>query len=219
MKAIVIEIYKNYCIIMTEDGQFLKQKITAGFVEIGDEILVEEPAKPAAIYRKNLLKGFSIAFAAVVVITMSSILSYRYLRQYFPAADLQRAAQAEVSPGNTESEGAENKMLMETPETIFEKVYSLEKIDTTFKDKINDLFLFSYKITAGEDESRNLYIKIKNTNEQLVFNGKVDLEMQLSDGSISRTITLELKDFKPGSTAEEVILLESGESQFKLIIK
>ena len=62
MKAVIMEIHKDYCIVMTKDGQFLKQNIPAGVFEIGDEIAVsKEYAHEPKTVKVGWLKNLSIA--------------------------------------------------------------------------------------------------------------------------------------------------------------
>ena len=70
MKAIVVEIHKEYCIVMTGDGRFVRQAVPAGELEIGDEIIVEEETYTAP--SRDWIKTFAIAAVAVLVIGFGS---------------------------------------------------------------------------------------------------------------------------------------------------
>jgi hypothetical protein len=70
MKAVVMEIHKEYCIVMTGDGRFIRQEAPAGELEIGDEILVEEETLTAP--SRDWIKTFAIAAVAVLVIGFGS---------------------------------------------------------------------------------------------------------------------------------------------------
>ena len=85
MKAVIIEIHKDYCIVMTKDGQFLKQNIPAGVFEIGDEIVIakEYSYEPKTI-KAGWLKSLSVASMAVVVVAVLSIFGVWYFKQYLP---------------------------------------------------------------------------------------------------------------------------------------
>jgi len=70
-EAIIVEIYKRHCIVLTADGQFLKQAVAAGTHEIGDSITVLFGKEPETgkekidIYRiiSRVAAGFAICAA------------------------------------------------------------------------------------------------------------------------------------------------------------
>ena len=70
MKAVIMEIHKEYCIVMTGDGRFIRQAVPAGELEIGDEIIVEEETFTAP--GRDWLKTFAIAAVAILVIGFGS---------------------------------------------------------------------------------------------------------------------------------------------------
>jgi hypothetical protein len=70
MKAVVMEIHKEYCIVMTGDGRFIRQAVPAGELEIGDEIIVEEETFTAP--SRDWIKTFAIAAVAILVIGLGS---------------------------------------------------------------------------------------------------------------------------------------------------
>src|SRR4030043_1973409 len=119
MKAVIIEIHKDYCIVMTKDGQFIRQNIPAGVFEIGDEIVIskEYSYEPKTI-RAGWLKSLSVASMAVVVVAVLSIFGVWYFKQYLPLRNAalltgdtteetaQAAAEEEVS-GETREESTE----------------------------------------------------------------------------------------------------------------
>jgi len=70
MKAVVMEIHKDYCIVMTGDGRFIRQAVPAGELEIGDEIIVEEETFTAP--GRDWIKTFAIAAVALLVIGFGS---------------------------------------------------------------------------------------------------------------------------------------------------
>ena len=215
MKAIIMEIYKNFCIVMTEDGKFLKYKMPAGFAEIGDEVIVEKA--PALQPGRNWVRGISIAFA-VIVITTGSVFGYRYLKQYTMAANAPVVAAVRAEKAKDESNkesmkiGVQSEASEEAP--LLEKTFSLEKEDILVEQSLGNLnLLFSYKVISGE--IKNLSIKIKNNNTG-AFSGTFNLGIFLGDGVTSRQVAIELMDFNPGSSKEEIVKLEQGEIGFKL---
>jgi len=70
MKAVIMEIHKEYCIVMTGDGRFIRQAVPAGELEIGDEIIVEEETFTAP--GRDWIKTFAIAAVAILVIGFGS---------------------------------------------------------------------------------------------------------------------------------------------------
>ena len=220
MKAVVMEIYKDYCIVMTEDGQFLRHKIPVGRLEIGDEIVIERQYSYEP--KVSWVARFAVAAAVIVVVAVGSVLSVRYISQYHAARGTAMVAEeaveekAVVEEALPVEEGAEEPALAmeaEQEETIIyksESVHSLEE-GTTVEEYIEDI-IFSYKV-SGE---RNLSVRLENSSSTGSFNGSFNLVMLLSDGSVARTITIPLEDFEPGDIHEESFPLEAGETDFGL---
>jgi hypothetical protein len=215
MRAIIMEIYKNFCIVMTEDGKFLKYKMPAGFAEIGDEVIIEKTPVPQP--KRNWVRGLSIAFSVIVIAT-GVVFSYRYLKQYTmilnaPAVAAARAEEAKDESVNESMKmGVQSEAAEEAP--LFEKTFSLEKEDVLVEQSLGNLnLLFSYTVLSGE--TKNLSIKIKNNNTG-AFSGTFNLEMFLGDGVTSRKVAIELMDFNPGTSREEIVKLEQVETGFKL---
>lgn len=227
MKAVVMEIYKDYCIVMTKDGQFLRQEIPAGGLEIGDEIVIEK----AYYYERRVswVKSFAIAASVVVVVAVGSVLGVRYFKQYYPAGDIamvaEKKAVAEEATREevlmeeealpTEESAEEPALAIEAEQEeiiIYESrsVYPLEE-GTTVREHIEDI-IFSYKV-SGE---RNLLVRLENISSTYSFNGAFNLIMLLSDGSVARTITILLEGFGPGEIYKDEFPLEAGETGFKL---
>ena len=220
MKAVVMEIYKDYCIVMTEDGQFLRHKIPVGRLEIGDEIVIERQYSYEP--KVSWVARFAVAAAVIVVVAVGSVLSVKYISQYHAARGTAMVAEeaveekAVVEEALPVEEGAEEPALAmeaEQEETIIyksESVHSLEE-GTTVEEYIEDI-IFSYKV-SGE---RNLSVRLENSSSTGSFNGSFNLVMLLSDGSVARTITIPLEDFEPGDIHEESFPLEAGETDFGL---
>lgn len=92
MKAVVLEIHKNYCIAVTGDGQFLRQDIQAGNLEVGDEITVEETLPyPSA---RSWVKRLVIASTAAVVVVLGGFGLYKILPLYLPGMGTARETAA-----------------------------------------------------------------------------------------------------------------------------
>ncbi|MCJ7714214.1 anti-sigma factor domain-containing protein [Candidatus Bathyarchaeota archaeon] len=112
MKASVIEIYKNYCIVITRDGRFVRQDMPVGACEIGDEIVIEAAdlftagARPA---RKSfgMLARLSVGFAAIDILSGGAYLGINYAGPGFafsPVKAASQVAQAKI----TDSQGQDN---------------------------------------------------------------------------------------------------------------
>ena len=140
MKAVIMEIYKDYCIVMTRDGQFLKQGIPAGVFEIGDEIVVSE----GYVYRPKVvkvgwMKSFAVGTMIVVMVAVVSIFGVVYLKQYRPSRGIALSAEdtteetltAQIEEEAREEEiGEESALSMKAEQegiVIFDKTYSLEE--------------------------------------------------------------------------------------------
>jgi len=229
MKAIVMEINKKYCVVMTEDGQFLNHMIAGGSVEIGDSISIEEKNNVFSHenYKKTWIRTTAVGFAVLVILVMGSVFSYRFLKQYFSVNSAPAVAAAKISGENlTESEAEKNsesslgesaavtendESMQDSP--LFEKVLLLKKEDVLTEENINGV-LFSYQVlNTGK---KVLHIKIENKNNSLKFEGSILLEMMLEDGSVASQTTIDLPGFDPGYIKEEKIAIEGGETNFRL---
>ena len=99
MKASVVEIHKNYCIVFTADGRFIRQDIPAGAYEVGDEIIVDAAAL-SNVFEKPLKKPFSMiarlaaGFAAIVFLTGGAYLGIRYAGLGFAFTPVKVASEA-----------------------------------------------------------------------------------------------------------------------------
>ena len=220
MKAIIMEINKKYCIVMTEDGQFLNHRILGGSGEIGDEIIMEEINNEFSLanYRKTWIRGLAVGFAVLMVLVMGSVFSYRFLRQYFPISSAPTVAAAKISEENLtlgDSAAAAENAETTKQSPLFEKVLLLKKENVLTEENINGI-LFSYQVLSTEQKV--LQVKIENKNDSLKFEGSILLEMMLEDGSITRQVTLWLPGFNPGYIKEEKIAIENGETNFKLLV-
>lgn len=229
MKAVIMEIYKDYCIVMTKDGQFIKQNIPAGVFEIGDEILVsrEYSYEPKTV-KVSWLKGLSVASMAVVVVAVLSIFGVWYFKQYLPlreAAILTGDTAVEAAPvaaedeeavGEIREESAEGSSLSmdaEKGETIsFENTYSFIEEVKLEDENIADILSFSYEIIDGV----SLQVEFRNISSALVFGGDIKLTTLFSNNSVSRTKIISLESLEPARIKKDIIFLKAGETSLKL---
>ncbi len=229
MKAIIMEISRDHCIVATEDGRFMRQDIAAGTYEIGDELIVGEEHQEAFQYgrpKRNRIMGVIAAAAMVAVLVTGTALLVRYFRQYnIPASAV--VAQADMAEKATEdevfaaeaapAEGREEPAMAEdvdgAPANImFEGTYPLIE-GMSAQEYIREL-VFSFTIT----ENRELQVMLENIGTAYIFNGKVDLTLLYEDGSRARMITKEISGFNPGEAWEEVFPLESSETDLMLTV-
>ncbi len=229
MKAVIMEIHKDYCIVMTKDGQFLKQNIPVGVFEIGDEILVsrEYSYEPKTV-KIGWLKGLSVASMAVVVVAVLSIFGVWYFKQYLPLknADLLTAdttaeaapvaAEDEEAVGETREESAEGSSLsmeMDQGEAIsFENTYSFIEEVKLEDENIADILSFSYESIDGV----SLQVEFRNISSALSFSGNITLTTLFSNNSVSRTKIISLESLEPARIKKDTIFLKTGETSLKL---
>ena len=221
MKAVVIEIHKNYCIVMTGDGQFLKHKAGVGSVEIGDEIVISRV--PEARIARFTVRGFAVA-AAVVVVIIGGIYSYRYLSKFYPVGSARELAEAEFNyKDETQTEAVVTEEAEEAAAVLSESekgaVDEVSEAGTLIYEKdfiigegigveefISDLY-FKYE-TFESDGEKQILVSFKNASENLSFTGSADIIILFSDGSILKEVYIELVDFGPQEEKEEVFTYE-----------
>ena len=226
MKAVIMEIHKDYCIVMTKNGQFLKRKILAGGYEIGDEIMVsEEYSHQPEEVRVNWVKNFAVAAIVLVVMTAGSIWVIRYMKTYYSPGNIALTTQdrageetkveAELVKEAPAEEGVQESGLAmdeEQKETvIYKEIYSLEE-GIQIKEEIVG-FMFSYQVIDGI----SMYVRLENISRTPYFNGTFEISTLLSDGSPSRSLkTILLQGFKPEQVWENTFILKAGETSFWL---
>jgi len=241
MKGVIIEIGKDYCIVLTSDGQFIRQRIPHGVFEIGDEIVVtqedsyREPA--TADIKMKRIRSFALAASVVFVLAVGSIFTVKYMstRGYYPVGAVADEIPAEEEViflplrgergyDEAEAEEQEEDVVAEEPaEDIsmaskeraitFENIYSYSLGEQkAVEENIKEVIFFSYKIVDGA----SLKIQIKNISDTLTFDGAFKLTMLAADGSESRTEVISLDGFSPGRIKEHQIFIKSGEENLKV---
>ncbi len=232
MKATIMEIGKDYCIVMTRDGQFIKQKIPSGVFEIGDEITVskEYAFKPkTANINIKWVRSFAVAASVVIVVVVGSVFGVWYLRQYYASRNITlftedanreemtvgEEAPAEETAEEQKEEGIKEPAVAMTAgeeKTItFESIYSFTEQPEVIED-IEEIIQFSYEIV----DNVSLRIRLKNISSTLSFDGTFKLVMLLSDETESRTEVISLDGFGPGKIKEQPLFLKAGEMKLKL---
>ncbi len=229
MKAVIIEIHKDYCIVMTKDGQFLKQNIPAGVFEIGDEIVIakEYSYEPKTI-KTGWLKSLSVASMAVVVVAVLSIFGVWYFKQYLPLKNAammtgdtteetaQAAAEEEISGEAAREESTEESGLsMEADQgeaVSFEKTYSLIEVPKVEGENIEGVLSFSYEVI----DNVSLEVEIRNISSVSNFNGTITLTTLFADDSVSQVKIIPLDGFEPARVKKEPVFLKARETSLKL---
>jgi hypothetical protein len=122
LKTYVMEINKDFSVLMTVDGQFLRYDIPAGSFEIGDEVMLNNfqaetlSSGTVEIQKKNfrIFKAFAFGFAAVVIFSFAGYFGVKYINK------LEFTAPAGVASANMEllsdSSGEEKSLGMQGPE-------------------------------------------------------------------------------------------------------
>ena len=248
MKAVIMEIYKDYCIVMTRDGQFLKQGIPAGVFEIGDEIVVSE----GYVYRPKVvkvgwMKSFAVGTMIVVMVAVVSIFGVVYLKQYRPSRGIALSTEdttGEMLTAQNEEEareeeiGEESALSMKAEQegtVIFDKTYSLEEEVPVEEEAVEEEESTEEEVPAGEVtrveedirgiifsyeimDNVNLRVKLENKSYTPAFNGTFNLFILFSDGSQSRIGTISLEGFEPGKVREYPFFLRAGGTDLRLVV-
>ncbi len=124
MKALVAEIHKDHCIVITEDGRFIRQDMPAGAYEIGDEIIIDT-ADLFTAREKPVKKPFGMfarlaaGFAAIVILGGGAYLGIKYAVPGFafsPVKVASQAAQAKTADSSGQEDTGEESLTLEQGE-------------------------------------------------------------------------------------------------------
>jgi hypothetical protein len=136
MKALIVEIKRKYCIIVTPDGRFLKKAMPAGNYEIGDEVLIDETntgAKHAGHrFSFGMPARIAAGFAVAAILVTGAYFGARYIGSAGIAAPMVASAPSEVKDtgGVLQQDGPESKAQtggQDFSETQAEKSIALEE--------------------------------------------------------------------------------------------
>ncbi|MEA2015674.1 MAG: anti-sigma factor domain-containing protein [Actinomycetota bacterium] len=228
MKAVIMEIKKGYCIVLTGDGRFLKQEIPPGVFEIGDEIIVNEEyvfqTKRMDISR---VKTLSLAASILIILATVSFFSFWYMKHYNAsrraAASVGDYAAEDAAEADADADAdAEREIIVsdkdyeETVEKrsiIFEETYYIDEQKESEED-IDDTLGLSYKIINDV----SLRVKLKNISSASKFNGTLTIVLYLSDNSESKSETVSIEELEPGQTVESPLFLNAEEVKLKVQI-
>lgn len=247
MKAFIVEIYKNYCIVMTADGQFMRQEIPAGLHEIGDEIILEEPVtsdSKKGMTVAGIISRVAIGFAAVAIVVAGTYFGIRYIGTpgsvkevslvQVPGKESDAAMMQESQEGifeeKTEQAGtdASFESLKSQPQQeaiqaplLYEAQYNIEKYNTDLIVEYPDLHIV-YRINSKQQNNEKpgdeLNFNFTAVRNDISFNGNVDAILNDENRVPTRTLTVVFNDFALGQQKNESLILEDIEKSFKLII-
>lgn len=232
MKAVIMEIHKDYCIVVTEEGRFLRRKIPSGVFEIGDEIMIDQELtfEPAKTPRQSMVGRYLATALVVVVVIVGAVLGIRFIRQYYASegvslAEYETVAEEAVgeeaeepqyeyeeSAELTKDEAEEALAAEEEKEgnVVYKDIYFLD-VENWVQEKIRGI-MFSYKVESGTV----LQVQLENISSEPGFDGTFELFMLKADKSETRVIDIPFKNFVPGDFFEDAFMLQEGETSFRL---
>ena len=136
MKALIVEIKRKYCIIITPDGRFLKKAMPAGNYEIGDEVLIDETNTGAKYTGHRFSFGMpariAAGFAVAAILVTGAYFGARYIGSAGSATPMVASAPPEVKDtgGVLQQDSPESKAEtggQDFSETQAEKSIALEE--------------------------------------------------------------------------------------------
>jgi len=237
MRAVVIEIHKNYCIALTHDGRFIKQPAGQGELEIGDEVMAERMQTARGRY---WVKTLAIAAAAAVVIGIGAWGLLRISGWYGPAGErsVADAGEAEVSDENLmvmEQEAPQEEQEAAESDDLDLKVTEIEgvspgagEVDEVFELEIEDIgepvevvagnLLFLYWISSS-DEGSDLLLVIKNLDTALSFTGDIEVSVYSAEGILCGKKDFYLKGFGREDKVQDFVSIGDGADFFEIKIR
>jgi hypothetical protein len=244
MRAVVIEIHKNYCIAATHDGRFIKQHADQGELEIGDEIMIEAGHTAPS---RDWIKTLAIAFTAVLVIGLGSWGMFRAFGWYLPVAgSMKETAEADFTedeepammmmeeeaakesateaPVEAAGEGEDFAFEMNQVEGIPAgpgKVDADFYLDLTKKGEPIEIIagnlLFLYWVAESE-EGLEVYFNIEELDPELAFTGYVELVILNSENEVTEARSFDFDDFKRGERLQEIIVIDEDDASMNILI-
>ncbi|MFC2159258.1 anti-sigma factor domain-containing protein [Actinomycetota bacterium] len=162
MKAIVMEIHKDYCIVMTGDGRFIREAVPAGELEIGDEIIIEE--ETFAVPSRDWIRTFAIAAVAVLVVGFGSYGVFRIFGGGGRSSEAAMVADAEMLT----EEKANGETIATVEEEAVEEAVEMEEAE----------------MASAAEESEDFAARIPQVEEVPAGPGEVDVEFDLQISKI-----------------------------------
>jgi len=232
VKAVIMEIHKDYCIVVTEEGRFLRRKIPSGVFEIGDEIIIDQEItfEPAKTPRQSMVGRYLATALVVAVIIVGAILGERFIRQYYASEGRGLAEYEAVSEEAVGEEAEEPKYEYEESaeltkdeaeealaaeeekegNVVYKDIYFLD-VENWVQEKIRGI-MFSYRV----ESDAVLQVQLENISNEPGFDGTFELFMLKADKSETRVISIPFKNFVPGDFFEDSFMLQEGETSFRL---
>lgn len=247
MKSIVMEIHKDYCIVMTGDGRFIRQAVPAGELEIGDEIVIEEEVLEAP--GRDWIKTFAIAAAAILVIGFGSYGIFKVFLGYGMGAVADTAvSEMEIAEEKAYDEAAVVADEEEASEEVAGEAAAAEEsedlavrttqiegieagpgqINAEFDLDISNIgepvkvvagnLLFRYW-AADSEEGMELLLTVEMLDTDLIFNGKIDASIVFDNGLPAGSHVFTLDGFSPGDRSLKFIAFQPGANTLHIKIE
>ncbi len=240
MRAVVIEIHKNYCIAVTPDGRFVKQHIGQGELEIGDEVMIGAGYTAPS---RDWIKTLGIAFAALLVIGFGSWGLFRTYGWYSPLSEERKMAEADLgaeepvamtAEEEAEAPAEESAAVMEESEDLaleMDQVADIPsgpgKVDADFyldltvmgepAEMVAGNLLFLYW-TAESGEGLEVFFNIEQLDPELAFTGYIELVILNDEGEVTGSRSFDFEDFKRGERLQEVIAIQEDDARMNILI-
>ena len=161
MKAIVMEIHKDYCIVMTGDGRFIMQTAPAGELEIGDEIIVEEETFAAP--SRDWIKTFAITAVVVLVVGFGTYGVFRIFGGGGRGGEAAMVADAEML---TEEKASDETFAAAEEEAVEEAVEEAAEVGEA-------------EMAEVAEESEDFAVAMEQVDGVPAGPGEVDVEFEL----------------------------------------
>lgn len=228
MKAIIIEIKKDFCIAVTPDGSFVKQPIDQGDFELGDEISVLTQRK--TFHESVWFKSLAAAAAVAIVIGLGSWGIFRLLggtatdqtktvalSEESPQAQEEMMMEAQEPFGSYEEEGLGESFALEI-EQAEGFLSGPGEVGSVLELELSELEV-PYQIIAGniiftywyEESDQDIILKtmIEPLDPDLIFKGKITVSLLDSPGIVKQKSEYTLEGFKIGEILETSFILEA----------
>jgi len=239
MRAIVIEIHKNYCIAVTPDGRFIKQRIAQGELEIGDEIIVESGITESS---RAWIKTLSIAAATIAVIAFGSWGLVKAFGMYLPARTAvydTAAVQEEAMEAAAEDTAAESTQEVQAGEEVSDKIEIQGQqvdevpsgpgaVDADFYLMLGNLgepvevtagnLLFLYWVVDSQEEGIEILVTIEELDPELAFTGYIEVFVLDHNNEVTNSESFDLEEFSRGDRIQEYISAEDVEGSLNILI-
>lgn len=213
MKALVAEIHKNYCILLTKDGRFIRKKMDGCSIELGDELEVYELSRQER--NSKVLRITLLAASVVIALSLGAIFSMNYVRSFItPDAVTMAAAPEMIEEEMAPAASAEADLFYDEQERVMDlkdaPAASFAIQEGLFEYSIDD-FNIRYEVSPAKEGSLSFGIENAGMSR---FTGMIELVFLYEDGTISKSIVFEFEDFSFGQYRHEEISITEAEKSF-----